>query len=740
MAYDRFLIAPIKSGLVTEIKAWQIPEDAYTRLNNAYIHKGVIRKRFGTQLMGTAQSPLTSRLRVKVGTTDGAGALAGTVSGNRFEVGQMFSIGTNIFTVAVLGTPGVMLKTGGSATTHTFDTTSGAYVFVAAAITTDVYYYPADPVMGLTHYEENKVESNTPYAFDRQFIYKYVSCGWERDVAGAVVLHGSDSQFVWAWNWTGGELDEISLFMTNFNATVGAVGANDDLMYALKSGTWVSFRPVYNVVGNVPKGYVNSAKIIIPFKGRLLLFNTIEYDVDGTVNEEHVNRCRFSRVGTPFPASGPDNLAADVSAAWLEPNVTWTIGASDEVSVGAGFVDAPVEEEIMSAEFIKDRLIVYFEASTFELAYTGNRLFPFEWQRLNTELGTLSMKSAVPFDKAVLNVGRTGVHGCNGANVAKINEKISNLTYDIRISGEGPQRVAGVRDYFLDTVYWSYPDTSANTYSQTFPGKVLIYNYLEDAWGIADDTITAFGYYAEQGCVASQVKYRQVIAGNQQGYVFFCDSDVLTPAAVLQITNLTDAGGGVANLTIYNHTLNDDDFITITAVEGAVIDETINYKVTVVGANTISIVATFTGTYTGAGRAARVPLIDILSKQWNFYIDKGKNCYLAKIDFAVKKTTNGELTIDYYPSATELSMITSGQTTGSILGNNNLETSPYTLYPLEQEQTRLWHPVYFQTEGECVQIRIYLDDEQMEDQDIASSDLQIEGLVVHARPTSERLQ
>ena len=77
MAYDRFLIAPIKSGLVTEVKAWQIPEDAYTRLNNAYIHKGVIRKRFGTQFMGS-QSPLTSRLRVKLGTTHGtSGNLAG---------------------------------------------------------------------------------------------------------------------------------------------------------------------------------------------------------------------------------------------------------------------------------------------------------------------------------------------------------------------------------------------------------------------------------------------------------------------------------------------------------------------------------------------------------------------------------------------------------------------------------------------------------------------------------------
>lgn len=743
MAYDRFLIAPIKSGLITEIQAWQIPEDAYTRLNNAYIFKGIVRKRFGSTLMGSA-SPLTSRLRINIGTTDGNGDLGDgattAVPGSRFLPGQAFSIGTEVFTVPSTGTPITLLSTTGVATTATFDTTDGWYQFEGAAPNTDVFYFPADPVMGISHYEENKVESNTQYAFDRQFIYKYDGCAWERDDAGSVVLHGSDSQFVWARNWTGIELDDIALFITNFNATIGAVGANDDPMYSLQNGTWSSFKPVFNVVGNVPKGYVNSARIILPFKNRLLLLNTIEYDVDGAVNEEHVNRLRFSHDGVPFPANGAANLATDVSKAWLEPDQEWTVGGTSVVSSGADYLDAPTEEEIVSAEFIKDRLIVYFEASTWEIAYTGNQVQPFQWQKINTELGTLALQSPVPFDKAVLTVGRTGIHGCNGANVAKVNEKVSNLTYDIRITNEGPERVAGIRDYFTDVIYWSYPDKNANTYSQTFPGKVIIYNYQDDAWGLADDCITAYGYYEEQGCVSGQVQYRQVIGGNQHGYVFFIESDTSTNASVLYITGLSDAGGGVANLTIIDHTLNDDDFIKISGLSGATIDETINYKVTVVDSDTVSISATFTGTYSGGGRAARVSRIDILSKQWNFYVDKGKNVFLAKIDFAVQRTTAGEVTVDYYPSSTSLSMITEGSSTGSLLGNNNLETSAYSLYPLEAVQDRLWHPVYFQTEGECVQIRVYLDDEQMADQDISESDFQLVGLIAHTRATSERLQ
>ena len=104
------------------------------------------------------------------------------------------------------------------------------------------------------------------------------------------------------------------------------------------------------------------------------------------------------------------------------------------------------------------------------------------------------------------------------------------------------------------------------------------------------------------------------------------------------------------------------------------------------------------------------------------------------------KTDAGKITIDYYPSATELSMINSGQATESMLGDSTLSTSPYALYPLEESKKRLWHPVYFQTEGECVQIRIYLSDDQLSNKAIASSDFQLEGLVVSAASTSERLQ
>src|SRR5690606_40218608 len=89
---------------------WLIPEDAFEKLQNLYVWRGRVKKRLGSNLLfGT--NPLSvnpqiySRLRIRVGTTSGAGALGGVAPGTVFAVGQLFSIGTQLFTVQSLGTP-----------------------------------------------------------------------------------------------------------------------------------------------------------------------------------------------------------------------------------------------------------------------------------------------------------------------------------------------------------------------------------------------------------------------------------------------------------------------------------------------------------------------------------------------------------------------------------------------------------------------------------------------------------
>ena len=773
---DRFMIAPSQTGLETSLKPWLIPDDAYAQLINAYVWRGRTRKRFGSRFTGSPSiggvtASLYSRASVPLGSTDGSGDAAGTVPGALFEIGQLFSIGNEIFTVQALGTPVVMLTTGAS-TTHTFNTTTGAYVFSGADINTVVYYYPAEPIMGLAVYDNGAVNDQPSYAFDTQFSYKFVSGFWQR--LGTMVLHGDNSQFVWTTNWHSTDNSTVVLFISNFNVTVGTnPSVNDDPIYYTDDGTnWYPF--TYSpVAGNVPYTiivntsgtlrFVQSALLMVPFKGCLLLLNVVEnsgttidnfgtnFYTTASTNYAYPSRCRYSFIGSPFA----DN-------AWLEINQSYDPGSGTVTGAGAGYIDASTEEAIVTCGFIKDRLIVYFEQSTWEIVYTGNLIRPFEWQKLNTELGSDATFSIVPFDKMLLAVGNTGVHSCNGSNVERIDQKIPDLIFDISQMNAGINRIQGIRDYFSEMVYWTFASNSL-TPSEPFPNQVLVYNYVNNSWAVNVDTFTCFGYYQQQQITTWENSYetwqesewqwqsgvgeggfRQIIAGNQEGFLLFIDSDITVNAQSLQITNMSyNAAGQQLTLTIINHTLSLGDYIRLEFLTGITLGGQGIYPVQViVDADTIivGLVPSFAGSYLGGGTAGRVSNIQILTKQWNPYVSQDRNVYIQKIDFLVDSTSDGQLTIDYFPSTSAVSMLEDGATTGALVGTGVLETYAYPTVPFEQYQDRLWHPVYFQTDGQCVQLFISMSQSQMMDPLVSQSDLQIHAMTLYTSPTTSRLQ
>lgn len=769
MAFDRFLIAPINTGLETDLKPFLIPDDAFARMNNAYVFRGRVRKRFGSTYTGTGwdsafTQPLFSRLRIDLGTAASGNVPAGSVT----KIGQLFSINDQIFTVWQAN--GAMLATTGPAT-GTFNTTTGAYVFVGKPGGAHVFFYPAEPVMGLGNIESVVVNDQPSIAFDTRWAYLF-NGSWEYST-GSGPWHGDDTNFFWSVNWQGSTPDDDTVYVSNFFVVNpnGAGNANDDFIwrYDVSTKVWTEMNGV-NGIYTDPNGgaphtgpFVVTARIIVPFHNHLVLLNTIENDGGAALgtNTHYPFRARYSIYGSPL----------DVNS-WYELNASDNAGAGPlSVSGGASFIDASTEEEIIGAEFIKDRLIVYFENSTWELVWTGNGIVPFQWQKINTELGSDATFSLVPFDKDVLAIGTVGVHACNGANVQRIDEKIPDEIFELNKKENSILRVVGIRDYFTEMVYWTFPSTTATRY----PNKVLVYNYRNNTWAFNDDTITFFGFFEQQtdttwaqstqtwaksnftwvsGVISAN--FRQVIAGNQQGFVYIVSPEISWNEEVFQITNMVQSGK-LITLTIIDHTLTPQDYISIGNLQGVTItDITGNNPViflvnSVVDANTITIgnndnPLTLTGTYAGGAVAGRVSNIDILSKQWNPYLNKGRNFYLARIDFCVERTSEGEITVDYFPSGSEQSMLEYGNGgsvgSGANMGNGVLETRPYdpAIYPFEQVQDRLWHPVYFQTDGQTIQIRLYFTDAQIRNPDIAWEDFVMEGLVLHTQPTSARLQ
>ena len=709
MPADKFFIAPYdkNSGLINAIKPFMIPDKAFSVCNNAYVWRERLRKRFGSHWLNN--SPLLTRLRMSL-----TPAVLTVTTPSNIAIGQQFSIGSDIFTVNSVTFPVALLST--SAVTAQL---IAANQVTFSAIASTVYWYPSLPVMGLVTLESASVNDESLIAFDTKYAYSY-SAGWNRiageDTLGAATWAGSNSQFFWGYSYGGTNANIYNLYVTNFNQ-------NERMRYLnANTSNWDYFTPQINATPT----YLASARILIPFKNRLVAFDVWESpNSNGSAAIQYPFRARWCK-------ESADPIATD---AWRE-----------DIPGNGNGLDAPTLEAIITAEFVRDRLIVFFERSTYEFIYNSNQVYPFAFQQINTELGAESTFSVVPFDQVALAVGNLGIMACNGTNVDRIDGAIPDEVFKIHLSDDGPRRVYGIRDFYTEMVWWTFPDSTATSVFP-YPKRVLVYNYKNATWSFNDDSITAFGYFQPTTSISwsseevtwddsepwdsgpLQAKFRKIVAGNQQGWTFIIDTDKATNASVLQITDIVIPTPGV-NFIKFNcidFNLNAGDFIYIQDIKGTgnltLLNNTIqnviidpsdphNFFFSFGDANTPAI----TGTYAGGGTLARVSKIDVATKAFNFYQKQGRNASVNKIDFLVDTTDVGQILVDWYVSTNGNNMVEeSGSATGSgsLLGTSVLETSPYLLIPFEQDASQVWHAMFISAQGEYIQLNLYFDDVQM---------------------------
>lgn len=705
----------MQEGWINRVEPFFLPEDAFFDLQDVYVWRGRVRKRFGYSLIGS--NDLNSRLRIDLGNTDGNGDISTTVPGTIFKVGQLFSIGTEVFTVITAGVAQAMLISG-SATLATYDTTTGAVVINGAAATTAVYFYPAEPVMGLRTRETSSINAEQVIAFDTQFSYRRQGGAWER-LDAATAWTGNNSNFFWSTNYRSTSPFTTAFYVVNNNAA-------DNIRF-INAGatTWTNLRPQLNALGT---RFLETARLLINFKDRLIALNTIEDE--SATDRTYQNRARFSQNGDPTAAA----------TAWL-----------DDTPGRGGFIDAPTQEAIISADRLKDRLIVYFERSTWELVYTAIDSAPFKWQQINDELGCESSFSIIGFDKQVLGVGNVGVHACNGANVVRIDEKIPNEVFRIHNGNSGPERVYGIRDFYNELVYWTFP---AAVNSPTFPTRVLVYNYENNTWATFNDSFTCFGNFQGEtnlrwdelgerygtwlnwndpwGSPLFQSSFPLIIAGNQEGWVHIINNEKSSNAQSLQITNMTPA---TSTLTIIDHNLQSDDYILIEDAVGITsLNDVIVRVQSVTDANNIVIDTAFTGTYLGNGKTTRISNIRMLSKEFNPGTPVGQEFSIPYADFLMDRTSEGEISLEYFLNSTDNDTIHDMDVGNILLGTNVLYTRPEDDRSFQPLQTQIWHRYFVQAQGAFIQFVFSLSDAQLRDYNIATSDFQLHAILLYVEP------
>jgi hypothetical protein len=295
------------------------------------------------------------------------------------------------------------------------------------------------------------------------------------------------------------------------------------------------------------------------FKGRLIVFNTYE-TADGTCAQ----RARWSKVGN-----------MDI---WDE-------------SDGGGYVDADTPEWITGINFLKNRLIVWFERSIWELQYTGDVSLPFKWSRVDNLGGCYAPYSVIDFSDEVMAVSGETLLSSDGFSAETILDKIPEFV--LNVNPDEMDKVYAIALDEMRQIWWAYPDGIS-----TQNNKILVYNYRENNFATFTLPVVSMGYWNQETTLTWDAYAASYPAGT-----------TLDETADITWDDKTLKGG-------------------YPTVLGGTIDGNI-----------------YTLNEGGMDNGATIPL-EIVTKRMNPYLAEHKKAVLGYVDFLVGIHSSATLTID----------------------------------------------------------------------------------------------
>jgi len=515
---------------------------------------------------------------------------------------------------------------------------------------------------------------------------------------------------------------------------------------------FVNFQPPLKSTNDV---FLKGALCMIPFKDRLLFFNTVEGS--SSVNDaiRYPQRCRWSENGTPYYANHPTNYGAQLAAFY------------DDIPGRGGYIDCPTNEAITAIAQNKDVVLVWFERSFYRLVYTGNEVLPFIWQKINDTLGVESAFSPVQFDDFAMGFGMTGIFKSTTNDIARIDARIPNQIFTVKNIDQGHERVSGIIDYDEEVVYFAYPDQNAPTnLNFVYNNRVLLYNYRNDTFATLKDNFTTYGYFYvtqalglfwseatdtwqdanyEWGTYQYNPGHRVVVAGNQKGYVFRLIHQQVANDPQLNIETINPLTG-VIKCT--NHGLESTDYVYITNVLGISGINNVTYAINVIDNDNISLdcdVNLFSGSYLGLGQMARVDKFQIGTKEFNMFTKVPVSMRINQLDFYVEKTDTGQFVCQIYEGTNSSQAVNSASTiggTGYSMGTDSdiVVTSPNNLYLQIPQQEYLWQTLQPSVTGQSMRLLLTQDERQLLDRAIYQFQFIMQAFVLYYTSSGRLIQ
>ena len=565
---------------------------------------------------------------------------------------------------------------------------------------------------------------------------------------------------------------------------------------------WVNFTPPLSnlpySIADLPAAqyYLVTARLIVPFKDRLLVFGPVVQTSSAGSQVYLQDTVIYSQNGTPYYTASFDGSKAGavtssqtVFNAVLVPQNQNTGGPSiqtatsnawfEDVTGFGGFRQAGIQQAITTVVANQDVLLIGFTTLQSKLVYSGDDIVPFSFYQINSELGSGSTFSAINMDKGALTVGSRGFVITTQVGATRFDMDILDQIFQLNLLNNGEQRVCAQRDFVSEWIYFTY-NTNEIEDAFLFPNQTLLYNYREQTWGIFNESYTTYGQFLRKtgytwntigetfkkwnrwdqpwNAGTTTLKQPIVIAGNQQGFVIFRD-DGTNEEESLYITDIA-----VSTVTSPNHNLTTGDFIIISDATGTVAPQVndLVFSVQNVTENTFDLnPAIDGGTYNGLGVIRRMYVPQIQTKQFPVSWGAARKTRLGPQQYLFSNSAtgdvgNGQIIVQIFLSQNASSAYNAGNILPSTnVSNDSLvyssimftcsESTNLGLTPANvnlnmvtaDQQNQIWHRINTSLLGDTVQIGFTMNEDQMRDPnlEIQFAEIELHGFILDVSPS-----
>lgn len=506
MAYKPYPIMNLKTGKVTALEPWLLPQDAFETLRNCRLKRGVLEKRDGYVYFGQMVHVDTSDNSVSLETdpiisifnyiegatqnlviadqsrlnryvsgavTDkditafadfGGGEVTVTSVGHGFVTGDIVTISgtTNYngtFYITKIDADNFKITdtwvsddATGTASQEAFEDITRNQIKYIGKVGQDTVPSPGDTVTGAVSGATGEVDTVVVDAGDIadddargtiNFVNGSVTGTFQVEELNIGAGIVGDSVAANSDSELSGDSTDF-LWVANWNDIAYITNGVDPLLKY--DGENLTELTIDIDVDRGPTNDINSALLVFVVKERLVIFNTSEKGIS------YSQRARYSTIKD--------------AQSWPQSN----------------FTDAPTDDVIVSGGFIGDELYIIFERSIWRFAYTGDATTPFEWIRVDPDEGSNAKMSTTTVGGVQRMIGQTSIVGNDGQSVLSVDERIPDFQLDWEQEsipyGQSIQIKQERQIYFT----YASDEATANADGNVYPDSALVYNYEEGNW------------------------------------------------------------------------------------------------------------------------------------------------------------------------------------------------------------------------------------------------------------------